>query len=206
MVDVFEEVNEDLKDDKFNKQLKKYGPILIILSVLIILFTAGKGIYSNNLNKTNEKQTILLNEMVNSEVVEAEKLIASVDDSHKFLADFLLAGSYAKAGDLEESNKVYDELIKSNSVSSEYKDVARVYFVQNTLNMEAGDLSKAKQIIKPLLSEDNSFYYIALEQKAMLDYKAGDIDSAKKIFGELYLDESAPSEIKDRAEKITSVL
>lgn len=207
MVDVFAEVNEDLKNDELNKCLKKYGPKVIIASVLIVLFTAASVVYSNYKSSVNQKQTVIINEMSSPEMSADDIIKQSVnlDASHKFLSDFIVAAAHAEAGELVEANAVYEEIISDAAVSEEYQDLAKLYISQNILNMEAGDLNKADNLIKPMLVKDNAFYYIAIEQKALIEAKLGNDEAAKNIFTEISGDESAPSEIKDRAEKLKTL-
>ena len=208
MVDVFAEVNEELKDEEFNRWLKKFGPKIIVLSVLLIIFTAGRVIYSNNKLATNEKQTVILSELVDVEEDALNVIKAgsqNLNASHKFLSDFLMAEAYIEEGNLVEANKVYETIISNGSVSQEYKDVATIYIVQNILNMDNGDLSKADKLIKPMLFKDNAFYYRAIEQKAFIEAKSGNTEEAKSILENLSSDYDAPSSVRARAEKFKTL-
>lgn len=207
MVDVFDEVNEDIKNEELNKCLKKYGPKVVIASILIVLFTAARVVYDNHKTSVNQKQTVIISD-ISSPGISANDIIeqsADLDATHKFLSEFIIAAAHADAGELEKANVVYEKIISDASVSVEYKDLAKLYVSQNILNMEAGDLKKANSLIKSMLVKDNAFYYIAIEQKALIEAKMGNDEAAKSIFTDLSGDVNAPSEIKDRAEKLKTL-
>jgi hypothetical protein len=218
MVDIFEEVNEELKNEEFSSWLKKYGPMIIILSIFVILFTIVRVLYDNHKNSVNIKQTDILSNIMNIEEIKkddnfqsvdiSEKIEASAKDldlKHKFLAEFLQAAAFADAGKLKEANELYQNIIKNKFVSKEYKETAIVYFVQNELNRTDGNLIEAQKLIKPMLYKDNSFYYIVAEQNGLIEIKLGNNESAKNIFEALSNDEETPDDIKERAEKVKTL-
>ncbi len=205
MVDVFEEVNEDLKNEEFALWLKKFAPRIIAISVLLVLFTAGRVIHTNYKSSVNQKQTAVLNAILDLDASEIEKNLSELDRSHKFMADFLSAASYSNSGDLEKANEIYESIIDNNAVSSEYKEMAKIYVVQNILNMDNGDLDKAQSLIKTMSNKENAFYYIATEQNALIELKKDNVSEAKKIFEELSNDYDAPDTIRVRAEKLKTL-
>lgn len=211
MVDVFNEVNEELKDEEFNRWIKKFGPKIIIVSVLLVLFTAARVIYNNHKQSVNESQTVIVSEVMelanedkdSSAVIKSK--IAELGSDHKLLSNFLLATNYVENDKLAEANTVYEEIIADKSISSEYKDVAKIYAVQNILNMENADLEKAESLLSSMLSKNNSFYYLAMEKKATIAVKKDEKEAAKDIFENLSNDYAAPESIRSRAERLKTL-
>lgn len=206
--DIFNEVDESVKEEEFAKWLKKYGPKLIALSLIVVLFTVGRVVYSNYKNSKNESQTVILNDIAylkSDDVDQIKAKAQELDANHKFLADFMTAGAYAEKGELVEANKIYEEILKDRGVSEEYKRIASIYIAQNILNMNDGNLDRAKELISPMLNKEDSFYYIVMEYSSIIELKKGNIEEAKKILAELSDDVDAPSKIIERSAKLKTL-
>lgn len=201
MVDVFTEVDDELKNEEMNKWLKKFAPKVIALAIVVVLFTAGRVIYTNNKVAHNEEQTEILSEIINNKSSET----MSLEGNHKLLADFAKAGNLVDDSKTEEANIIYKEIMSDKSVAKEYKDLASIYFVQNALNTEGADLKESHEVIKSFLDKESVYFYIASELNALIELKNGNTEIAKAIFTTLDNDYDAPEEIRNRAEKIRTL-
>jgi len=77
MSQIFNEIEEDLKQDKFINFLKKYKFILIIifsLILILIFFVVSKNIiFENRAKKYTQEYVIILNLINNKKIDEAKK-------------------------------------------------------------------------------------------------------------------------------------
>jgi len=206
MVDVFKEVDEELKNDEFSKWLRKYGVLILVFALLLIIATAVNSVYKNNKSKLNSAQTEILEDMLkmtsSEEIIKASK---ELDDSHRFLADFLVASKYTEAGEPQKAMDLYADIFNSKTLTKDYTDLARIYFVQNALNLEDTDLEEAKEILNPIIDNENDFYYVAMELNGIIAYKSGDKESAKTIFHNLSIDDNTPRSISVQSEKLETL-
>jgi hypothetical protein len=201
MVDVFTEVDDELKNEEMNKWLKKFAPKVIALAIIVVLFTAGRVLYSNYEISHNEEQTEILSVVVNNNSSE----LMSLEGSHKLLANFAKAGDLVDEGKSEEANSIYKDIMNDKDIDKEYTDLASIYFVQNTLNQDGADLKEAHEVIKGFLNKESVYFYVASELNALIELKNDNVEIAKAIFTTLSNDYDAPEEIRSRAEKIRTL-
>jgi hypothetical protein len=131
MNQIFNEIEDDLKQDKFINFLKKYKLIIIILFSLIILsifFIVGKNIiFENRAKKYTQEYVVILSLINDKKIVEAKNRLEILKDSkinlHRVLA-------ISKLLELSKENKneqisILDYAIKSN-IEKNDKDLFKI--------------------------------------------------------------------------------
>jgi hypothetical protein len=131
MNQIFNEIEDDLKQDKFINFFKKYKLIIIIFFSLIILtmvFTIGKNIiFENRAKKYTQEYVVILSLINDKKIVEAKNRLEILKDSKINLYRVL---AISKLLELSKENKneqisILDYAIKSN-IEKNDKDLFKI--------------------------------------------------------------------------------
>lgn len=210
MSDVFEEVEEELRRDKYAEFFQKYA-VAIGAGVVLILAAVGgyqawrawdanhAGAYAVRM----EDAAALLR---NRKVEEAEKQFASIAKDapagYKTSALLALGGSRSARGDTKGALEAYDQAAAA-SPTKEYRDVARLKAAYIAADLEPANLETR---LKPLIDEGGAFSFQARELRAMQAYGAGDLAHAREDFEFLSLALDAPQSLRGRAQSALAVI
>lgn len=204
MAEKFDEIMEDLKHERFEQFIRKWGANIVILALFVALMTAAFNWYThnrdNNRMETGEKfrQAQL--------ITDAEKASALLDDvmkngsdGYKQLAAIKKAADLTKGGKKEEAKKLYESVMNDSGADIVLKDFAGLMLASDMV--EKND-EGAKEILNKLVAEGRPWRFLAMEQKAMYELQNNNKQDAASIFYFLTTDEAVPDGIRMRAEKM----
>ncbi len=211
MSDIFQEVDEDLRRDRFAKLWKRYGSLVIAGAVAIVVATgayvAWKNYRTKQLMAEGDSFVQALVLRANGQTREAADafaaLAARTNDGYGMLARFNQAAILAQRGDAAEAVKSYDALASSGPDAT-LRDLAVLCSV--SLSLESVDPAELQARLAPIAKPDNPLRYSARELSALVALHAGDKAKARDLFKELSGDETAPSGIRSRADEILKAL
>ena len=211
MSDIFREVDEDLRKERYSNLWKKYGWVVIALALLIVAVTAGYRGYQYFEERASAEAGARFqgaqNLFADGEREEALSVLASIaadgSSAYEDLAKFQLAG-LADNLPAEERARMFLSLAEDQSLPSAARDLARVragYILLDTASRE--DVVSA---LEPINSDDNAFRSSVREILALAAYKAGDREAALDLFTQILSDGAAPRTITSRAEAYLDVI
>ena len=124
MNQIFNEIDNDLKEDKFLNFFKKYKFIIVIiisLILLIIFIIVGKNIiFENRAKKNTQEYVIILNLIKDKKVDEAKKRLEILKDSKINLYKVL---AISKLLELSKENKNEQILILDYAIKSDIEKI-----------------------------------------------------------------------------------
>lgn len=210
MVDIFQEVEEDLKRERSEELWRKYGKYVIGVAAVIVLGVAGREGWKTYESSTSiENGTRLANavELAQDSATDEDAALAALD---AIIADgnagFVALGHFQKAAvylraDAKPSAINELEAIAGNSdIDQVYRDLAVVEIAMNSASE-----ANAQELIarlEPIAVPENAWYYSAREMIALLHIASGDVDAAKPLLTEIADDNTAPSGMRARASEI----
>ena len=213
MADVFNEVDEELRREHYEKLWKKYGRYVIALAVVVVLGTAGNVGWKEYTIATRESESARFAAAV--QLIEsgepsagAAALAALADDAgagYRALARLRQAAALREAGDLSLSVSVYDRLVSDGGADQHLQDLARLLAAQTLLDLGASSDEIAKRLA-PLLQDDNPWRYSARELRGAMALQAGDLETAMREFTALADDLAGPQGIRARAAEVLAAL
>ncbi len=212
MSDIFQEIDEDLRRDRFNQLWKHYGNYIMVAAVLIVLGTAGIVGWRDYKERQNAAQAdAFLKAMDQAQAGNADAAKASFGQLAKdggfgyaTLARLQQAALQVKAGDTAGAIKLYDEIAADARVEQGLRDLAVILAAQHTL--DSADPAQLTQRLQPLTQEKNPWRHSAMEMQALLAKRAGDTAKAKEIYTKLADDLSAPQGLRARATEMLAIL
>ena len=200
MANIFREVDEDIRKERYINLFRKYGVYVIAIIVIIVGTLAGIQFYSGYQVDKNE---ILFAEYIN--IIEnnsddtLEKLSESGETSNIFLngmyllkrSDLLVASSQ-----IDQATLLLSEAIENNALNKIHNDVAIYKLLM--INIETLSIEEIKSYQNKLISEVDAFY-LTEELIAIKFLIGGQKEDAIKKFSELSTNNNVPIEIKNRS-------
>lgn len=208
MVDFVDEVNADLRQERFNRFWQKIGAYVVAASVVIILATVGTVLWQNHSaqRQTAAAEAFLaadkqLKEQRYDEAASAFAEIAK-QNAQGFTELSKMREAYAltKAGKTEEALSVYRAITEQSGADKGVRSLARIYAAM--LMMETNKpAEEITALLQPLAEKKESpFSAFAREHLAYVALKNGDAVKAHSMLTELSTDMQAPASLRRRTE------
>ncbi len=205
MADIFNEIDEDLRRERFGRLWSRYGGVVIGLAVLIVVAVAGwRGYEWWKLQQDQaagaqfEAAQKLASE---GKTAEAEAAFAALEkdgtSGYRILARFRAADERAKT-DAAAAVADYDALAKDPSISTLMQNVAQVRAA--LLLVDTAPLAEVEGRMKPLDTPEGAFRHSAREIIGLAQYKAGDYKAATETFTSILNDGQTPPGLRRRAD------
>ncbi len=214
MVDIFDEVDEDLRADRARALLKQYGGVLVAAAVVMVAAAGGWQAWRwYDARRTAELADSYLSAMKISDQKGAAKQAAEADfaavadkagSGYRSLALLQEAALKADAGDLTGASAIWDRVAADGSADSLIRYLADLQWCLH--HVDNGDPAAVEARLKPLTSAVNPWHALATEALAMLDLRRGRTDAARDGLKALVQDASAPSGVRERAEGLLTRL
>lgn len=212
MADIFQEVDEDLRRDHYQKLWQKYGKYLVALAVVIIGATAAVvGWREYSLRQRH---------------AEGARMATAVDlaraGDHKGAADAFAvlgregaagyavlarlhgAGALAAAGDRDGALRAYDAVVADEKVDALFRDLARLLAVMHRL--DTGEPAVLLTQLQPLATDTNPWRHNAFELSALIALRQDDAARARELLRRLADDAAAPNAARARASELLAGL
>jgi hypothetical protein len=207
VVDIFDEVEEDLRAERAARLLKRYGWLLIVAAAAVVGAAVGWQLWSRHQNQLDAAAAIRFVAVQNAtdqpgparpdQVAALDQLAASGPEGYKTLARLRAAALKADAGDLPGAESLWNAVASDASADGLLRDFASLMATGHDL--DHGDPAMLEGRLKPLADPGNPWSSLAREQLAMLDLRQGKVDDARKTLQVLSIDILAPAGLRQRA-------
>ncbi len=207
MADIFEEVDEELKEENFKKLWDRYGRYVVAAVVLIVAGTAanvGWQTYSRDRQEGFGAQFYAAVDLAekgkNTDAAAALAIFAEdTDTGYAMLARFREAALRRTEGDLAAAVDIYEAIAADDSIEPLYKDLAVLYSVM--AQADKGDLAAMAARLAPL-AEKGPWRHTAGEYLGLIALQQGDNAVARKRFQKIADDLEAPQGARARAAEL----
>ncbi|HQT80331.1 MAG TPA: tetratricopeptide repeat protein [Rhodopila sp.] len=216
MVDIFDEVEEDLRAERAARMMKKYGWLIIVMAMAVIGAAIAWQLYVKAQNRADAAAAARYVAAVNAieggpadashadQIPALEQIIATAPEGYKTLARLHAAGLKAKNGDLPGAEALWNAVAADSEADRLLRDFATLMATQHELDHGNPDQIEAR--LKPLASLDNPWSALAQEQLAVLDMRLGKTADARKALQALTIDLMAPAGVRTRASALLAGL
>ncbi len=211
MSDIFREVDEDIRQEKYRRLWDRFGPWIIGVAVLIVVGTGGyRGwLYWQETQSRTAGDTffdaVALSEDGNYQ--EAAALYGELDDAiggYPALARLRRATDLANAGDTTEALAELDALSRDTGVLDALRDVASVR--AGYLAVDVEDYPAVADRVERLTGDTGPFRAAARELLALSAWKNGDIETAQQWISALQDDTATPGDVSRRVALLADVI
>lgn len=205
MADIFHEIDEDLRRERFSRIWSRYGVFIIGLAVLIVVGVAAWRGYEwwkiNQEQASGARFEAAMQLAAEGKTAEAEAAFAALEKDgtagYRSLSRFRAAAELGKT-DRNAAVAAYDALAADTSVRPLMRDVARVR--AGMLLVDSASLADIESRMQPLNDPAGAFRHSAREIIGLGQYRAGDLKAANATFTGIINDAESPPGLRRRAE------
>ncbi|MEK9671029.1 MAG: tetratricopeptide repeat protein [Rhodospirillaceae bacterium] len=207
------EIDDEIRQEQFQKAWNRYGKIVIAAAVLIVVGVAGYQIWRNYDLSTRRQlgdqfaraqhQLIAGN---GDAATQTFKSLAAGGGGYGLLARFQAARLMADRGDAAGALQAYRAIRVDGGAPDLYKDLADLLAVSLELNAGDADTAALETRLARLAVAGNPWRLTALELQAALALKKGDKTAARAVYEALSKDAGAPTQMKQRAAEMLTIL
>lgn len=198
MADVFDEIEDDLRQEKLKAFWRENGSWIIGSAIAAVVMTAALVFWRDWNVAQDEKATSALFRAVESkDVAVVGAFSAEARTNHAVLAHFAAARLALDTGDTAKAITLYAEISKTRGIDRTYRDLAKI--LELTERLSTDDPALLQKEIADLASDKNAFRHSARELQGLLAARQGDLERAANVMAELSGDASAPEDLRRRA-------
>ncbi len=210
MVDIFDEVEEELRAERMQQFLKKYGFLLVAACVLVVGAVAGWkawGWYQDRQDADAASRYISASTSAESAGVAGpnrqaaaaafEAVASNAPDGYRVLARLREAALKAGSGDLEGASILWDQVAADSKADPLLRDLASLtWCFHHADKADAGVLTAR---LTPLADPGNAWRALAREQLALLELRQSHLEAARTQLRVLTADPTVPQGVRIRA-------
>ncbi|NKB21868.1 MAG: tetratricopeptide repeat protein [Alphaproteobacteria bacterium] len=214
MGDIFREIDEELRQERFEKLWQRYGKIVIGAAVAVVLAVAGFKAFEHF--QTKQRDTYSAQYAAASKLLaegkktEAAALFAGLgkdgNTGYAVLSRFQQAAIRADTGDIPGAIKLYDAIASDNDVDKSLQEAAVIFSVSRQIDSGSADRTALDSKLTPLRDKENPWRHSANELSGLLALQAGDSAVARSRFTSISDDLKAPQRMRTRASQILAVI
>ena len=216
MVDIFDEVDEELRAEKAQKLFMRYSGVIGAVALAIVGAAGGwQGWQWWQARQDAAAATAFLAAAASVEttpsadaaariaqVAAFDAVAAASPEGYRTLARLRAAALRAEAGDIPGAAALWDQVAGDADADPLLRDLASLLWAQRQIDQ--GDPARVEGRLKPLTDPGNAWRSLAQEQLALLDLRQGRTAEAQAMFRKLSQDVTAPTGVRSRATPLLS--
>ena len=212
MADIFDEVEADLRAERAQKLLMRYGAWLLAAALFVVGMAAAWQVWNwYQLRRDRATAVIYLDAMLAAEhpapdgqhpsykeaIQGFARAAAGGPEGYRTLARLHEAALDAQSGDRAAAAALWGEVASDGNADPLLRGLATLLSVNEQL--DSGNPERLRERLAPLMLPDNPWHSLARESAAVLDLREGHVDAAKRTLRSLAQDGTAPQGVRDRA-------
>jgi hypothetical protein len=209
VVDIFSEVEEEVRKERWEKLWKRYGNYVIAAAALVVTAVAGWQTYQRYEQSQREAASVeFINAMNTADaggIAEAQTAFAALaadgPGGYATTAEFQLVRTHLAQGEEDAAIAILRGLIEENALFGAPARMQLAWLLADTAPRDEIDA-----LIAPLQGEDSPWRFAAAEVTAYLDYRAGDRDASAAAYQALAIDPGVAEGLRQRAGAVAQFL
>ena len=210
MADIFDEVSEELKQDRLIQIWKKFSKYIISFFVITILTILSYQLFLNwsekKLEASSQQFFTALEKLDNKKYEESFKIFLKNSnephEGYRVMSLFGLAETNYKIGKIREMALNYKNIYEDVNIGLYYRNLSRL------LSVMKDNISTFEQqinILKPILNSPSKLQLLAAELEVMLHIRSDNLNEAKTKLKSLLKRADISFEQKSRLELINKI-
>jgi len=210
VVDIFDEINEELRAERTQALLKRYAGVILATVVLIVVTAAGWEAWrwwQAKLDRVAAEKFLATTTIADSgksnaasqkiAIADFNALAASAPEGYRTLARLRSAALQAQSGNFAGAEQQWNAVATDPNADPLLRDLANLLWAEHQI--DTGDPALLAARLKALAEPGNPWRPLAAEQLALLDLRQGKTAAAKTTLAGLAQDVTAPSGVRGRA-------
>lgn len=211
MADIFNEVDEEVRRERFLQLWNRYGNYAIVVAILVIAGIGGwRGYEYWQAQKAAEagaafEQAMTLADDGKHQEAEASfaKVAADGTPGYRMLARLREAAEAAQR-DPKAGVSAYDALAADAGLAQSWRDLASIR--AGYVLVDNASLDEMKRRLEPLAGPQGPFRHTAREMLALAAWRVGDVTTARKWSELIAADPEAPASMRTRMETLIALM
>jgi hypothetical protein len=211
MSDIIREIDEELRRERLQKLWERYGVYVIGAALAIVLVVAGwrawEWYVAREAAKAGARFETALQLATENKHGEAEELLGALakdaPTGYRLLARFRAASELALR-DRQAGAAAFDALGNDGSIEPALRDLAKVRAALVLVDSAAP--AEIAGRLEPLIAGNSAFKASAREVLALSRYRAGELQAARKLYGEILFDAESPPSLRTRAQLMLALI
>lgn len=212
MADIFREVDEDLRHERYLKLWRRWRYWLLSVGVAALGGAVAYVVLSDaqeSARQADGRQFAAAMAEIEADRggQAAERLALLAADSetgYAGLARLAEADARARRGDVTNAVHAYDLMAGDSRIDPLYRELAALLAAQRLI--DRAPVAEVNQRLAPLLAGDSPWRPLAAELSAIAEMHAGNEAAARTLFAELVRDPAAPLGLRQRAAELLQSL
>ena len=212
MTDIFREVYEDIRQERYLKVWKRYGRYVVGAATLVVLATAAYvGWRDYDASQQEGRSAAFSRALTFAESGAHGAALTAFGDleeqggvGYGVLARFQQAAALIATGANVDVVAVYDGIAADRSIAPLLRDLAAFYAAMHLMDTAASGELEGR--LDPLVGDDNPWRYSARELAALVALRAGRVERARTLYTALVDDPAVPTALRARAAELLSSL
>jgi hypothetical protein len=212
--DLFREINEELRQDRYERLWQTYGKYAIGIGMVLVASVIGWKAWQHYTVSQHQAQSLQFSNagklLQDGKKTEAAALFANLAErssgGYKVLSRFHQAALRAESGDVGGAVSLYEELAKDTGVDSTLREAADIFVVMLQLDDAKSDGAAMQTRLEPLMKSNGAWRHAARELSGLLALRSGDGNAARGHFRKVADDLEAPQGMRARAVQVLAVI
>jgi hypothetical protein len=213
VTDIFREVDEEIRKERYYALWKKYGPWVIAGAVALVLAVAGwqgwqQWQRSQALDASDryaEAVTTLNSGNREQALQQFSEMAEPSGDGYALLAAYRRAELLAQQGATQEAVRIWNDIAATGG-SRAVRELATVFAVMHQIGTDGADPNKLAARLEPLTGSDGAYRWTALELQAELARQQDDTDKAVELYKQIAEGSDVPPAQRRRATQMLELL
>ena len=208
---MFREVDDEVRQDRFQQLWKRYSTIGIAVVVLIVGTTVAFVVWRDSQQAAKEADSSRFLAAVVQEQAQRDRAITGLRDiardgttGYRFLASLREAALLAESGNVAGAVAIFDVLAADDAFARPYRDVARISAVAR--GMENMSAEEVEERLFDLITAINPFRATAREFLAVSAIRAGNDERAGELLRANLDDRETPASARARANELLALI
>jgi hypothetical protein len=214
MDNFIQELEDDLRRDRYMALWDKFGRYLVSLALVIVIVTAGTIAWRHYRAGERTKDSLAYNAALmqanqgpgaptDAALSTLRGIAESSSDSYAALARLQEAAILTKTDKPEEAAAIYQAMARDTDVDPMFRDLA--VLLRALVVFDKEDPATLSSHLAPLTAA-SAWRHSALELTALLAQRSGDAAKAREIYTTLADDPNTPRQLRGRAAEMLAVL
>ncbi|MSP67345.1 MAG: tetratricopeptide repeat protein [Alphaproteobacteria bacterium] len=211
MSDIFQEVEEAVRQDRYVKLWKRYHNHMVAAAIGIVVVTAGvvgfRHYQESQRLADSRAYAAAARQEAAGEAASAAAAFAALAErggaGYPVLARLRQAAALGQQGDVRRAVEIYDQ-VAAKGGDRAFVDLAHLRAAR--LLLDSGDAGAARDRLERPGADGAPWQHLARELKALALLQAGDSAGAADLFKTLAEDTTAPGGLRGRARDMLTIL
>ena len=210
--EIFREVDEELRKEKFEQLWKAYGTYVAAAALAVVIGVGGwkftEYLQAKRAAEAGARFNAAMLQLESKKTEDAEKTLreigASSQGGYRALARMKLAALDQASGKTDAAVKAYDGIAADSGVDGLVRGLASIKSAM--LRIDTADWTEMQNRLTPLKDVKNPWHASARELLGLAAWKAGKFAEAEQEYQSLVENRTTPGGIRQRAEMMLALL